>query len=201
MKTSAKIVLTTVALLGTLGFGGLIETVNAQQSQSAVAIMPQYRSSNVVSQASDGDGEANDATEAPETNNLSQSIDQNNSSRESQQTEASDGDGETNDSVKEQQEAAKLKPLAKITAQQAQQAAQTSVGGQATKVELENEDGNLVYAVKIGQQEVKVDAGNGRVLYSESENQGNEKNEASRPKSSIQVPSNGSKGNERGVEQ
>lgn len=200
MKTSAKIVLATVALLGTLGFGGLIKTVNAQQSQSAVAIMPQHRSSNVVAQASDGDGEANDATEAPENNKLSQSVDQNNSSRESQQTEASDGDGETNDSVEEQQEAAKLQPLAKITAQQAQQAAQTSVGGQASKVELENEDGNLVYAVKIGQQEVKVDAGNGRVLYTENGNQENEKNEASRPKSSIQVPSNGVEANEGGAE-
>lgn len=201
MKTSAKIALATVALLGTLGFGGLIKTVNAQQSQSALAIMPQHRSSNVVAQASDGDGEANDATEAPENNKLSQSMDQNDSSRESQQTEASDGDGETNDDVEEQQEAAKLQPLAKITARQAQQAAQTSVGGQASKVELENEDGNLVYAVKIGQQEVKVDAGNGRVLYSENENQENEKNEASRPKSSIQVPNNDGETNDRGVEQ
>lgn len=197
MKTSAKIVLATVALLGTLGFGGLVKTVNAQQSQSAVAIMPQHRSSALVAQASDGDGEANDATEAPETNKLSQSMNQNDSS---QQTEASDGDGETNDDVEEQQEAAKLQPLAKITAQQAQQAAQTSVGGQASKVELENEDGNLVYAVKIGQQEVKVDAGNGRVLYSENENQEDEKNETSRPKSSIQVPSNDGETNDRGVE-
>lgn len=200
MKTSAKIVLATVALLGTLGFGGLVKTVNAQQSQSTVAIMPQHRSSALVAQASDGDGEANDATEAPETNKLSQSMNQNDSSRESQQTEASDGDGETNDDVEEQQEAAKLQPLAKITAQQARQAAQTSVGGQASKVELENEDGNLVYAVKIGQQEVKVDAGNGRVLYSENENQEDEKNETSRPKSSIQVPSNDGETNDRGVE-
>ena len=201
MKTSAKIALATVALLGTLGFGGLVKTVNAQQSQSAVAIMPQYRSSALVAQASDGDGEANDATEAPETNKLSQSMNQNDSSRESQQTEASDGDGETNDDVEEQQEAAKLQPLAKITAQQAQQAAQTSVGGQASKVELENEDGNLVYEVKIGQQEVIVDAGNGRVLYSENENQEDEKNEASRPKSSIQVPNNDGEANERGAKQ
>ena len=201
MKTSAKIVLATVALLGTLGFGGLVKTVNAQQSQSAVAIMPQHRSSALVAQASDGDGEANDATEAPETNKLSQSMNQNDSSRESQQTEASDGDGETNDDVEEQQEAAKLQPLAKITAQQAQQAAQTSVGGQASKVELENEDGNLVYEVKIGQQEVIVDAGNGRVLYSENENQEDEKNEASRPKSSIQVPNNDGEANERGAKQ
>ncbi|ARV57687.1 peptidase [Nostocales cyanobacterium HT-58-2] len=104
-----------------------------------------------------------------------------------QVAEASDGDGETNDDAQEQQEATKLQTLAKITAQQAQQAVETSVGGKASSVKLENEDGNLVYAVKIGQQDVEVDAGNGKVLYTENTNQQDEKNEATRPKSSIQV--------------
>ncbi len=98
--------------------------------------------------------------------------------------EASDGDGETNDDA---QEAAKLQPLAKITAQQAQQVVEASVGGKAKSVKLENEDGNLVYAVEIGQQNVKIDAGTGKVLYAENANQQNETNEATRPKSSIQV--------------
>ncbi|MBN3905880.1 MAG: PepSY domain-containing protein [Nostoc sp. NMS1] len=101
-----------------------------------------------------------------------------------QVAEASDGDGETNDDA---QEAAKLQPLAKITAQQAQQTVEASVGGKAKSVKLENEDGNLVYSVEIGQQDVKVDAGNGKVLYAENANQQDEKNEATRPKSSIQV--------------
>ncbi|QLE39618.1 peptidase [Nostoc sp. C052] len=101
-----------------------------------------------------------------------------------QVAEASDGDGETNDDA---QEAAKLQLLAKITAQQAQQAVEASVGGKAKSVKLENEDGNLVYIVEIGQQDVKVDAGNGKVLYTENANQSDEKNEATRPKSSIQV--------------
>ncbi|MEH1850274.1 MAG: PepSY domain-containing protein [Nostoc sp.] len=101
-----------------------------------------------------------------------------------QVAEASDGDGETNDDA---QEAAKLQPLAKITAQQAQQAVEASVGGKTKSIKLENEDGNLVYTVEIGQQDVKVDAGNGKVLYTENANQQDEKNEATRPKSSIQV--------------
>ncbi|MBD2523709.1 PepSY domain-containing protein [Nostoc sp. FACHB-133] len=101
-----------------------------------------------------------------------------------QVAEASDGDGETNDDA---QEAAKLQPLAKITAQQAQQASEASVRGKAKSIKLENEDGNLIYAVEIGQQEVTVDAGNGKVLYVENANQQDEKNEATRPKSSIQV--------------
>jgi hypothetical protein len=46
----------------------------------------------------------------------------------------------------------------------------------------------LVYAVVIGEKEVKVDAGNGQVLYVENANQENNQNEASHPKSSIQVP-------------
>lgn len=104
--------------------------------------------------------------------------------------ESSDGDGETNDDVEEQQEALKLQSFAKITPQQAQQAAETSIGGKTSRVKLENENGNLVYAVEIGQREVKVDAGNGQVLYTENANQEDNKNEASRPKSSIQVPHN-----------
>lgn len=99
--------------------------------------------------------------------------------------EVSDGDGETNDEVKDQQESAKLQPLAKITPQQAQQAAKQVGSGKATAVKLENEDGNLVYAVVIGQQEVKVDAGNGKVLYTDQV--GNEQKEVVRPRSSIQV--------------
>ncbi len=114
--------------------------------------------------------------------------------------EKSDGDGETNDDANEQQENAKLQSLAKVTPEQAKKAAETSTGASASSVKLENEDGNLVYAVAIGKQEVKVDAGNGKVLYTEN-GEGNETNETSRPKSSIQVPQsrdNESEGNERG---
>jgi uncharacterized membrane protein YkoI len=99
--------------------------------------------------------------------------------------EASDGDGETNDDVRDQQESIQLQSLAKITPQQAQQFAERVGGGKASSVKLENEDGNLVYAVVVGQQEVKVDAGNGKVLYTDKA--GNEQNEGVRPRSSIQV--------------
>jgi uncharacterized membrane protein YkoI len=96
-----------------------------------------------------------------------------------------DGDGETNDDVQEQQESAQLQSLAKITPQQAQQAAEKAVGGKATHVQLENDDGNLVYSVIIGQKEVKVDAGNAKVLYTESPH--SEVNEKTRPHSSIRL--------------
>ena len=100
-------------------------------------------------------------------------------------TESSDGDGEANDDVKEQQEAAKLQKLAKITPQQAQQVAETAQKAKASSIKLENEDGNLIYSVAIAQQEVKVDAGNGKVLYVENSNI--ERKAGVRPRSSIQV--------------
>ncbi|MBV9386591.1 MAG: PepSY domain-containing protein [Chroococcidiopsidaceae cyanobacterium CP_BM_ER_R8_30] len=100
--------------------------------------------------------------------------------------EASDGDGEANNSAKEQTEATKLQSLAKITPQQAQQSAETAQGGRASRVKLEDENGNLVYAVTIGQQELLVDAGNGRVLSSSNPN--TEQNEGIQTRSSIQVP-------------
>jgi uncharacterized membrane protein YkoI len=100
-----------------------------------------------------------------------------------QAIEKSDGDGETNDDA---QEAQKLQPLAKITPQQAQRSAETSVKGTASHVKLENENGSLVYAVMVGQTEVIVDAGNGNVLDTSTPTR--ERNEKTQLRSSVQVP-------------
>lgn len=96
-----------------------------------------------------------------------------------------DGDGETKDDAEEQKESANLQSLAKISPQQAKQTAEKAIGGQASQVELENEDGNLVYSVIIGQKEVKVDAGNGKILYTDLPNA--ETREKNRPHSSIRL--------------
>lgn len=77
-------------------------------------------------------------------------------------------------------EAANLQPLAKIDAQQAKEAALAAVSGTVEKVELGNDDGYVVYEVKIstsnGVVEVKIDAGDAKVLAQETddetENQG-----------------------------
>jgi uncharacterized membrane protein YkoI len=161
MKRSTQIILA-VAFIGTLELSGLVKTVYARQPQSQVAIMPQHHSSNKVAQARDR--------------------------KVAQRATEERGDRETNDDVNDRQEVAKLQSLAKISPQQAQRAAETAQGAKASSVKLENENGSLVYAVKIGQKEIKVDAGNGQVLYVENDNQENDQNEASRPKSSIQVP-------------
>lgn len=96
----------------------------------------------------------------------------------SQVAQANSNDKEDNEELEsekdeeqdEQEEAARLKSLAKITPQQAQQLAEASAGGKASSVELEDEDGTLVYEVAIGQKEVVIDAMDGRVLYTENEN-------------------------------
>lgn len=175
MKTSTKLILTAAAI-ATLGIGGLVKFVNAAQTQS-LAVIPTAQ----VTEKSDGDGEANPATEAPENAPKPQLQ----ANKPSQKAEASDGDGETNDDAKEQQESQKLQSFAKITPQQAQQAAEASAKKAASSVKLENENGNLVYVVVIGQNETIVDAGNGKVLGTNTPN--SENNEKTQPRSSIQV--------------
>jgi hypothetical protein len=71
MNISTKILLA-VAVLATLGLGGLVRNVSANQSKSAVVVTPQRsvttqtNNQTQTKEASDGDGEDNDATEAPE---------------------------------------------------------------------------------------------------------------------------------------
>lgn len=77
-----------------------------------------------------------------------------------------------------------LQSLATVPILEALQAGEAFAGEQAHTVELENEDGNLVYEVVVGRQEIYVDAGNGEVLYTEGGSDANETEQAS----SIQVP-------------
>jgi len=73
-----------------------------------------------------------------------------------------------------------LTGLARITAKQAEAAAVQQVRGSVTAVELENENGTLVYSVEIqtatGEHDVKVDAGNGQVLHGEADDDKDEAN-------------------------
>jgi uncharacterized membrane protein YkoI len=159
MRTSTKFIVL-VTLLGTLGFAGAARLVHAVQPQT------EHRNRNQNAQI---DRETKDDVKE----------------------EAKDGDKETNDDAKdqakEQQESAKLQHLAKITTQKAQQASESTQSGKVHAVRLENENGNLVYAVEIGDQEVTVDAGNGKVLSTETANSENKAEATNYPRSSIQV--------------
>ena len=70
--------------------------------------------------------------------------------------------GEEAEDKAEGAERESLKSLARITPEQARAAALAQVPGTVKKVELENEDGNVVYGVEIktanGESDVKVDA-------------------------------------------
>ncbi len=71
---------------------------------------------------------------------------------------------------------AALAHLAKVTPEQAASAATASVPGSAGKVQLEDENGNVVYGVEVttangSRVDVKVDAGNGAVLHQESDDE------------------------------
>lgn len=71
-------------------------------------------------------------------------------------------------------EAESLRPLAKISPAAARDAALAAVPGTAGDPQLENEDGNVVYSVKVTApdsrvSDVKVDAGNGNVLAKEAD--------------------------------
>jgi hypothetical protein len=89
-----------------------------------------------------------------------------------------------NQAETEADEGTALQGLAKITPDQAKAAALAAVPGNATKVELDNEDGNLVYKVEVAgadgkQTDLEIDAGNGAVLSRETESGGDEADEAS----------------------
>lgn len=73
------------------------------------------------------------------------------------------------ESLSEADEATQLEQLATISAQDAAAAAAAAVPGDVGKVELDNENGAVVYSVEItdtggGETDVKVDAGDGTVL-------------------------------------
>jgi uncharacterized membrane protein YkoI len=99
---------------------------------------------------------------------------------ESEANEAGESeDGEKGEEAEDRAEGAeseRLKSLARITPEQARDAALAQVPGTVKKVELENEDGNVVYGVEIktakGESDVKVDAGDGRVLHVEHDGEG-----------------------------
>lgn len=104
-------------------------------------------------------------------------------------TEVLDDKDDPQEELQEKQEAERLGPLAKITPEQAQEAAQAAQSGAVQAVELENEEGNLIYEVTIADTDVGIDAGNGKVLYTEPANgPDSEEAKSTFPPSSIQVP-------------
>jgi uncharacterized membrane protein YkoI len=103
----------------------------------------------------------------------SEGVEENEAAEANEANESKEGEkGEEADKA-EGAESERLKSLARITPEQASAAALAQVPGTVKKIELENEDGNVVYGVEIktadGESDVKVDAGDGRVLHVEKD--------------------------------
>lgn len=165
-RLTGKVKLMMVALLAVVVAGaGVALTTMAQGEGRGQNEQAKYRSSvrvaddkNEREEADEAEGaEGNEATEANEAN-------------ESEANEAGE-DGEEAEDRAEGAESERLKQLARITPEQAGAAALAQVPGTIKQVELENEDGNVVYGVEVktanGESDVKVDAGDGRVLHVE----------------------------------
>jgi Peptidase propeptide and YPEB domain len=180
MNDKTKVALA-LGLLSTLGLGFVISNAYAQQFQPQVAVIDRHSQNSI----GEGNDEANNTTKPSE--NVQKLALKN-------KNEMSDGDGEEND----EREDARLQSLAKITPQEAKKIAEDKVGGTADKVQLENEGGNLVYAIDIGKKEVLVDAGNGKILQVQNDNESDDDRVAPTYHSSIQVPDNDAETNDDG---
>lgn len=154
-----------VAAMATLIGGGLGGVALAQSRQPDAP----YRSS---IQVPDNGKEEGDREEADDQKG--EKGEQNEKAEQNEQGEADEAKGAAEaGNPAERAEAAGYRQLARITADQARTAASARVPGTVTSVDLENEDGNLVYGVSImtaaGARDVKVDAGNGAVLHVEQD--------------------------------
>lgn len=130
---------------------------------------------------------ANAEGKLPAAGRIAQAVDS--KANEGPDNEANEGpENEAENDAEDAQAMAQYQSLAKITPERAQQAAEAAQGGTATKVELDEQDGSLVYKVKFANAEVLIDAGNGKVLQTEVD--GTEESDATETpiQGSIQVP-------------
>lgn len=86
---------------------------------------------------------------------------------------------DTDKEIPDAEEQRQLQAQARITPEQAKQVAEKRIGGTAAGVELEDEDGVVVYNVAIGNQEVKVSASDGSIVRIETEDGADESNDGS----------------------
>ena len=151
------------ALTLLFGVGG-VTMMRAQDTPKAQQHQAPYKSSIQVPDDPNEKAEADEADEGTEKAEADEKGEQN----EANEAKEADEQNEAESSA-EKAEAAQYQKLARITADQARAAAVRAVPGTVETVELENEDGNLVYGVEVktasGDRDVKVDAGNAKVLF------------------------------------
>lgn len=154
-RISIVALLTGMFLLGSLGCAQM--PANTTSSQAAVL------GSNASS--------AEDNIGGPDLDNVEEQVgDQNEvDEQQSQYTGSITVDESQSEGLSESDEAAALQSKAIITSAEAEDAAlEANPGTTVVKMELDNENGVLVYSVELSNgMDVKVDAGNGKILYTE----------------------------------
>lgn len=171
MRPSKKAIYTGFAAAGLLaGAAGLSAAASSDSAPAAVSAQADPTPTPEPAPADTPGDEVNEANEAPE--------DEAGEQNESPAYTSSVTVDEAVDGVSEADENAALAPLATITADQATATASASQAGSVVSTQLENENGNVVFAVLIdtgnGMVDVKVDAGDGTVLSSDSGDDGEE---------------------------
>lgn len=154
-----------IGLLAVITAGGGAFGILAQTRGDEKDEKTTYRSS---VQTQDNKNESEEANEQDETSEENEAGEQGENAEANEADEADETAGNDTENQAENAESSHLQSLAKITPEQATSAALAQVSGTVKKVELENEDGNVVYGIEIqnadGGHDVKVDAGNGKVL-------------------------------------
>ena len=186
MKLNKFIALGVIALLaiGVMGFFSTRSMAKNSTNPASQTVITQVAPANQSGEAS----EQNEISNGPDTDNVEEQVGQQVEDNQSDTTGAtgteSDGTDEqtpsyagsitvdqaTGDTGSEADESAALAAQAKITSEEAQaMALKANPGATVTKVELDNENGTLVYSVELSNGlDVKVDAGNGKILNTET---------------------------------
>jgi len=161
-------------VLGSVGVGWAVSP-SPTPPAAPVAQVSQATSGQAESQATSGTeaveaNEAAEATEAPEAAGTPEAVEADGGVEVQDPSYVTSITAPQDEGLSEADEAKSLESLATITPDQARDAALAAVPGTAGKVELDNENGAVVYSVEItdgsgSQIDVKVDAGNATVVH------------------------------------
>ncbi|MEO6159151.1 MAG: PepSY domain-containing protein [Ilumatobacteraceae bacterium] len=149
-------------------FAGAVGIASAASNSSTTAPPPVTAPATPSASTPSTNGTTVDAPEANDTADAPGTPEANDNAGEQSPAYTASVTAPQDQGANEAGEAKALAGLAKVTPDQASAAATAAVPGTVNKVELQNENGNVVYGVEIatstGTADVKIDAGNASVL-------------------------------------
>ncbi len=178
-KNGIRLAAALMAALAVLGIGGaaIAQTGGSGPATETKQVATAPADTDTI-QDENGADDPSEANETSEANDVGEPVEEAGAEDQSPSytssitaPDSADTGSETAD--EEAAEAAALAGLATITADQAQAAALAAVPGTVVQVELDNENGSVVYSVEVdtgsGIVDVKVDAGNGTVVHHDAD--------------------------------